>query len=848
MKRAHRGSPIFLTLLSCFFLLLPRHVAAASKLLPLASRDRTVEAGETAMLSVQVVDEAGRPRKGVGVKFRIVLTPMMADGAGISGSAVSTDSKGIARVKLTTSSPGTYQVTATNRALLGSPIVFTVRAKPSKHPAPPSRVEVPSVPPPSIPMPQTQLPSPVLPRITVAPNPAPALVVAKGVRENADPNEPKTLILYAPFRKWLAGSPEKVPVKFKIFDAEGHLLAGNFLVSVEGDGLLVEGKDADERREGLQIRPVGGVGEVKVRAGAETGEGSLVARVVATGKGEEGGGTLEAKLGFALEMGEAVGVEAEPREVHGRAGEVVAIKTYLVDRHGNRRGVEGRIGVTGEWGVVKGEGVELRRAGRHEAWVRAEGFEARVPVEVEAGEAVKVEVIMLGEARVGGEAQIVGKVTDEYGNLVSRGEVIFWAEGEGWGVHPSRVRAGGDGKYYAVVQVGRGPQGVVGARAGRVRGEARIEAAPGPVATLRLVPNRLAVQAGGYAELMVETAGLFGGVPRPERVEVRADRGSTHAGWLDIIAGKGKVIYKAPEEVGNDTLSVRSGKLQVAAVITVVAGDPARIELSPAAGAQGEAGKPQVPAGGQMPIQVKVLDAFGNPLEATEVSFGASRGRFEGARRRQNALDASAGAIYEAPKEAGPVLLWAQAGKARGDLRLEVVPGELVALRVHPSQLTLRAGEEHVFEAYGKDRYGNEGPVKVDWRAEMIGQMDRETGLFRVRRTGRGRVVAQAGSLSAQAQVTVEPGPPVDIEVRAGEAKVGEPLSVSAVVRDAFGNPVGGVPVVCQASAEDYEFEPLRTLTDDEGVAEFLIQMPPRLGKVSIEVTSPHIPQRASAD
>jgi hypothetical protein len=143
---------------------------------------------------------------------------------------------------------------------------------------------------------------------------------------------------------------------------------------------------------------------------------------------------------------------------------------------------------------------------------------------------------------------------------------------------------------------------------------------------------------------------------------------------------------------------------------------------------------------------------------------------------------ATAQFFYQDATAGAATLTATAAGVVTGTQQLTVTGATPVSLRVDPPASTLLPGATAPFTAVGIDQFGNEVPTSAVWIATpaTLGALTPTSGPTTTftagSRPGAGQVTATvttpAGPLSASAEVTVEPPPPVRVAaVRYGVAK-----------------------------------------------------------------------------
>lgn len=222
-------------------------------------------------------------------------------------------------------------------------------------------------------------------------------------------------------------------------------------------------------------------------------------------------------------------------------------------------------------------------------------------------------------------------------------------------------------------------------REGRDELEAFLEEAPalasrasvqrraGAAATIVLTPSRERLVAG-EGELTVEAI-LLDAAGNPARDELQVS--SSGAGETRVEPqgpGAARAHVPVPSALGGATelrLSFRSARGTASAALA--------LPLSPAAPAQARLalGSASVHADGRgpVPLQVRIDDRFGNPVDQAELHTEAEGGRVS-APAAQGA--GTFGALYTPPllREPGSAVLRVRAGSAAADLRVPLLPSQ----------------------------------------------------------------------------------------------------------------------------------------------------------------------------
>jgi uncharacterized protein YjdB len=142
----------------------------------------------------------------------------------------------------------------------------------------------------------------------------------------------------------------------------------------------------------------------------------------------------------------------------------------------------------------------------------------------------------------------------------------------------------------------------------------------------------------------------------------------------------------------------------------------------------------------------------------------------------------------------GTTTITATAGAASGSASLTVAQ-TITSLEVTPASATLTAlGTTQQFTAVARDGNGNPVATAVEWSTsdDEVATVDPATGLATAVATGEVTITAQAGGLSATAQLLVAPGG-LSVEVTPATAtltSLGATQQFTAVARDGDGTPI----------------------------------------------------------
>ncbi|HLF07360.1 MAG TPA: M28 family peptidase, partial [Thermoplasmata archaeon] len=191
-----------------------------------------------------------------------------------------------------------------------------------------------------------------------------------------------------------------------------------------------------------------------------------------------------------------------------------------------------------------------------------------------------------------------------------------------------------------------------------------------------------------------------------------------------------------------------SGKTGTATV-TVAASTLAKIDVTPVTAT--------VKAGATAQFTAKGTDNVGNPVPITP-TWAATGGTVD-------ATGMFTGQLI------GTFTVTASQSGVSGSAQVTVTVGDPASLTVDPPTATIRADATAKFTASVRDSQGNViAGAQVVWSA-VEGTVD-TTGLYTPSKTGTWKVQAVSGSLSAEATVTVTPGPLAEVEITPVSADV----------------------------------------------------------------------------
>jgi hypothetical protein len=294
-----------------------------------------------------------------------------------------------------------------------------------------------------------------------------------------------------------------------------------------------------------------------------------------------------------------------------------------------------------------------------------------------------------------------------------------------------------------------------------LRASVQVFITPGKLAKIALTPPTTTILAGETLPFKATGLDAYDNeVPIEPTWRVTNDIGDiTAAGKFKALqAVDGQIIATAEGISGTAQVTVQSGPL------TLLKVTPETLDLT---------------AGDSAEIIVVGYDAFGNPVPAEPVwDITAGMG----------VIDHTG--LFTAQK-AGEGRIVVVVGHLAAIVNLRVSKGEAASLRISPAPSRVASGQQQQFTAEGFDRGGNHVPVDVTWTVQgNIGTIDPATGLFTATMAESGSVIAKADSLTASAQVLVEPGEVASLRLTPASASLvaGETLALQSEAFDAAGN------------------------------------------------------------
>ena len=296
----------------------------------------------------------------------------------------------------------------------------------------------------------------------------------------------------------------------------------------------------------------------------------------------------------------------------------------------------------------------------------------------------------------------------------------------------------------------------VRATASGIAGSTTVTVLPGPLARLDVEPPTATITADQFVQFTAKGYDAKG-----NRVAV-APAWSTTCGGIDAAG-----LY-TPRPAGLCTITATDAGLSGSAMVTIVPGRLARIDVTPATAT--------IAADDTVRFTARGYDAKGN-----EVGIAPAWTAEEGA------IDAAA--LYT-PRLVGWWTIAAEDSGVRGTARVRVWPGAVAAIDVTPPSPEITADDAVHFTATGRDAKGNAAPLGATvWTAADGSIID---GFFVPRRTGTWEITASSGGLRGTAHVAVRPGQVRSVTIDPGTARTDEGgvVPFTAAAFDGKGNAV----------------------------------------------------------
>ena len=295
-----------------------------------------------------------------------------------------------------------------------------------------------------------------------------------------------------------------------------------------------------------------------------------------------------------------------------------------------------------------------------------------------------------------------------------------------------------------------------------VSAEVPIELVPSSLAILRIEPEALTIRAGDVQTFRLTASDDFGNIiASADLPEPPSWRLSNPLGELtDTTSREARYMAK---QVGTTRLTVRAGNAEASAEIQISSGELVSLKISPE--------DVLITAGDEVEFRLTGVDGHGNrvdDLTATWRVIGFDDSGPPEGRRLQQSPNHLNRRLWK-PKRAGKGRIEArwtdsETGKALTvQVPVQVTPGQLASLEIQLIGLkppyVLISGGRYSLEGIGRDTFGNEIDGNVTWH--LVGDLGRIVTnggtIVEAVFVGEGRLVANAGDISAEAQITIRP-------------------------------------------------------------------------------------------
>ena len=567
--------------------------------------------------------------------------------------------------------------------------------------------------------------------------------------------EPGKGVLLARYKEVTQGRPFTiVPGKLARLDIEP---TGATLQAGQTASFGAKGVNAHGRPVRVQVE-----WSVEGEVGTMAQDGAFLARIAGTGAVTASSDGITAQVPVEVRHGPLSEIIIEIDRRHLKAGETTALKAQGADAYGNRFPITPQWSLSRSIGTINQQESTLTplHAGTGEIKASVGNILKSASVEVFPAELARLQIEPQNLDIVAGEVvqlEVLG--FDRFGNRVDVSPEFSMEEILGELTPEGKLKATKSGST-------------------RVRVRVKDFTAESTLAVTAAEVTKVIVEPEGPMELVAGRAqefkafgfdGFGNTVESSVHWSVHPDLGSQddRGVFLPKKAGRGEIIASLTQ--------TRTGKtMEAKAPVSVVPGEPIRIEVQPA--------EARLTAGRDAYFSATGYDQFGNET-AIDVSWILS--------------DAAMGSISEAglfgAVKAGPGRVLARHGNVTGEARVLVVPAEIAFLKIIPEALTLKGGEKVEIKAIGEDRFGNAVDAQVVWSLSdpALGTVAPDRVLT-AGKQGKGHVIAASRNIVDMAPLEVVAGPLHSIRIEPGEVviRAGESITFKAGGLDAAGNPL----------------------------------------------------------
>lgn len=421
-------------------------------------------------------------------------------------------------------------------------------------------------------------------------------------------------------------------------------------------------------------------------------------------------------------------------------------------------------------------------AGTNRVELKADDETAAIEIQGLAGPPATVSLALAqADVRAAETVGVAITVTDQAGNAVPGVAVRSSATTSGTGVAPNETTTNDEGEATLNVETS--------ATAGANTIEVAVEGVPaetlsfdtqaGPPATLVMTPGAQTTVAGGTIDLVFELSDAHGNLVADAEIRLESPTAGIAIAETAVSTdaqGRAETSFTtSPEPGANEIVASAAGISDV--TVSVTGNPPTSLKVDPE--------NAIVEMNASRTFRALVLDDAGNRASvAADWSVVGNKGTID----EQG--------VFVAEELGGEAVVASYRGLT-GGAALTVTPGVPATVAISPQTAELVSGQNHQFSASVSNAHGYALDITPEWSVTgNVGTVDL-AGLFTATKAGSGTIMAKAGNASAEASVTVTPGPLAGIHVAPDRlaARAGESVQLEAEGRDASDNSVPIEPV-----------------------------------------------------
>jgi uncharacterized protein (AIM24 family) len=452
-------------------------------------------------------------------------------------------------------------------------------------------------------------------------------------------------------------------------------------------------------------------------------------------------------------------IKLTPESAALKAGQSVPFTAEAFNTYGYPLSIDIEWNITEEIGRITADGFfQAEKAGKGAVVAEAGKVRAEAQVSVEHAPLAQLSIKLPKTTVTAGETVTLSAAgIDAYDNRFSVEPRWFLSKSIGT-IDPREqtfaARFAGVGEIRAVI--------------GSVMDSRKVEVMPAKLVRLELVPSTVDIVAGESIQFNV-----FGYDDYGNRIDVEPVFSLEKP--LGELSGSGKFQAKT---AGSTMLIAAIEDLRSKAAVTVKPAVMQKAAVEPS-------GPVEVVAGKRCQFNAYGYDSFGNIVKSkTEWAVSPDIGDIS-----------PQGGFY--PEKTGKGTITAKIKQVRTDkilsvrLPIRIAPGPTARIDLKQTATILKAGETRNFSATAYDELGNETGAAISWSVAEpdLGHIS-ETGLFRARKAGKGKIKAVVNGIFALSDVEVLPAEIVFLKIVPDgvRLKAGEETALSAIGEDRFGN------------------------------------------------------------